>query len=601
MDAPAPKSARPAAAIIPIDLPDADAVYAKLEGGHASAMARFQEALSKGEAEVVDAILYCARFDEQGRVLRENGVRAYQLLPVNGPAKYREAMGETQRQLGLLTRRQRRAASREADRPKTRRPSFREGWPFLSSSDLGSTYQQDPNQFTEYTPYYNGPFSKQQYFDYFAGHARAYQEYTHSPVGKRIVDILVQYALGRGFKVRSKKPANDKKWRKFNRKNRITHKTRKYWAREYLIYGENFIDKMRWVSIDPSTIIDIICEGYDEHIDDVLYYQQMFQTATQTYAGLRVPGVPGSKDSKIGKYIVRQIPADQVIHIKTNVVSVEKRGRSVLYSVLGWIKRLTDTFNAQILGEQLRASFVWDDEVKGGETEVAAHAAKYQYIPVAPSIFVHNESVKRTPLAPMANISQGQSNIIQELLALIATAVGLPKDHLNVFAGGGSNRATAIVGAEPFTKVIEDLQEDLSDLLHQVLAAFCAQAGIDYDEDEWEVIFPSVQKDALNDRLKAIATCESMGWFSKERAANMAAAEMEADNYDAETELSKIADETSARLAAGLPGASTPPPAGRYGPAASGPGGSPDEPDRADKNPIHGKGKKDIVRQHKNL
>jgi hypothetical protein len=300
---------------------------------------------------------------------------------------------------------------------------------------------------------------------------------------------------------------------------------------------------------------------------------------------------------------VRQIPADQIIHIKGNVVSVEKRGRSILYSVFGWIKRITDTFNAQVLGEQLRASFVWDDTIDGGQGDVDAHAAKYNYIPVAPSIFVHNNTVERKALAPMAQRHRGP-----EQRRAGAPRLRRHSDRPRERTSSTSSRPAAATVRPPSSaaspsrrssKTCRRTCQRPAPPDHRVLLR--AGRASTTTPTSGEVIFPSVQKDALNDRLKAIATCESMGWFNHERAATMAASEMEADSYDAETELSKIADETSARLAAGLPGAGAPPPAGRYGPAASGPGGSPDEPDRADKNPIHGKGKKDIVRQHKNL
>jgi hypothetical protein len=336
---------------------------------------------------------------------------------------------------------------------------------------------------------------------------------------------------------------------------------RKYWMREYLIYGENFIDKLRYTSIDPSTIIDIICEGYDEHIDDVLYYQQMFQTATQMYAGIKVPE-SRSRDSTTGKYIVRQIPADQIIHIKATWSASRSAGApSSTRSWAGSSASPTPSTRRSWASSCAPPSSGTTPST-AARTPWTAHAAKYNYIPVAPSIFVHNKTVERKPLAPMASVTAGQSNVVQELIAYVATAIGLAKDQLNVFASGGGNRATAIVGSEPFTKVIEDLQEDGSDLLHQIIESFCEQAGFDYDPDEWEVIFPSVQKDALNDRLKAIATCESMGWFNHERAATMAASEMEADSYVYDDEMKKDADDRQKRLAAGIPGFGATPPAG---------------------------------------
>lgn len=602
----APKpSAEPAALTLPVTVPTSEDVYKDLENPKTTAFAEVMKKVDEGKIVIDDAVLFCGRFDQNGMLLREakSKSKPYRLVRLRTSKEYSEAIRESARRWAALPQRieesGRKRRAKEALRAKLRGRKVREDL-FQSSSDLGSLFAPDPNQFTEFTPYFNGPFAKQQYFDYFKGHARAFQQWNHNPVARRIITLLVQYALGRGFKVIAKNDKISDKWDEFNTENRITYKMRKYWMTETLIYGEDFIDVLRWISVDPSTIYDIICEGYGEFIDKVLYYQQMFQTATQTYAGQDVKGVPGARDSKVGHFIIRQIPYDQIIHIKQNVTSGEKRGRSVLYSVLGWLKRLTDTLEARALGEQLRASFVWDDCIDGTVEDVAAHGAKYNYIPVAPSIFVHNKAVERKPLAPMAGITgNGTTDVVNEILCLIATGMGIPKDHFNVLVSS-SSRATAIVGSEPFTKVIEDLQEDCNDLLHQIIQRFCDQNGFDYKEEDWKIIFPSVVKDSTQDRLENIGYCESIGWFSKKRAATMAAAEMEQDDYDYDDEMQEIQKEGDAAQVSGSVGWKPPPlpPPGRTSKQVPGGMGTPG--DQGD-NPLHGDGKKKIVAQHRNL
>jgi hypothetical protein len=579
--------------MVPFDVPDFDEVYKELENPKESAIAGVMKAVESGKAVIDDAKLFCGRFSQDGRLLRESkrGAPAYKILHTTSHKDYREAISRSRKRFDDLPAKISEAIRRRTAMQKVKK-ALREN--FVSNSDLGSNQSYDPNQYTEFTPYFSGPFYKQQYMDYFKGHARAFQEWTHNPIAKRIVDLLVQYALGRGFRVKCKNEKLEGKWEAFQQTNKIYFKIRKFWTREYLIYGENFIDVLRWVSVDPSTIWDIICEGYDEYIDDVLYYQQMFQTATQIYAGQAVKGVSGSKDSKIGHYIIRQIPYDQIIHIKTNVTSGEKRGRSVYYSILGWLKRLVDLYNAQVLGEQLRASFVWDDTIQGDSQDVAAHAAKYSYIPVAPSIFVHNEAITRKPLAPMAGITGGSGgNIGSEILALIATSQGFPKDHFNVVSDSGS-RATAIVGSEPFTKVIEDLQEDISDLMDRIIECFCKQNKADYNPEEWKKIFPSVTKDTITDVLKNIALRESMGWISSRQAATLAAAECDDDEFDYD-DMKKEQAGDIVQTDPAFVHKPKQPPAGRFGQQP--------QPEGADdtENPLHGSGKADIKKQHKNL
>jgi len=585
--------AAPAAKTIPFQIPDLEEVYREMENPGDLPLTKVMKAVESGQAVIDDAILFCGRFDRSGFLFRESAgrQRPYRLLRTNGHKEYVSAMRESRGEFESLPKKIEAARRKREATKKLRKTLSREN--FVSNSDLGSIGGLDPNQFTEYTPLFSGPFYKQQYFDYFTGHARAFQHWTHNPVAKRIVDILVQYALGRGFKIKCKDKKKQELWNAFDKANRIQFKIRKFWGREYLIYGENFIDNIRWVSIDPSTIWDIICEGYDEYIDKVLYYHQMYQTATQMYAGMSVKGVPGSKDSKIGHYIVRQIPYDQIIHIKTNVTSGEKRGRSVFYAILGWLKRLTDLYNAQVLGEQLRASFVWDDTIQGDDADVSAHAAKYAYIPVAPSIFVHNEAITRKPLAPMAGVTGGAGGDIgDQILSLIATAVGIPKDHFNASSAGGS-RATAIVGSEPFTKVIEDLQEDFSDLLDQIIERFCRNSKIAYVPEEWKKIFPSVTKDTLTEVLKNIAMRESMGWISKRQAATLAAAECDDDEFDYDEMVKEKAKDTATENGANIH-TPKPMPDGRLGF-----GSKPQDEDTS--SPLHGKEKSEIKKQHKHL
>lgn len=513
-----------------------------------------RESIQSGKSKVTDAVLFCGRFDRDGRMVREcaKGAKPYKLLRCKSDAEFREAVAQERRVREFFT----------------------------SSSDAGSTFQPDPNQYTEFTPYFSGPFNKQQYYDYFIAHARAFEQSTHG-IGKRIVDILRQYAIGRGVSVKCQDDKKDQAWGEYAETCDLMHKLRAYWTREYLVYGENFIDLKRMVSVDPSTILDIVCDGDGEYIDDVLYYQQMFQTATQMWSGINVPGVAGSADTTVGRYIIRQIPYDQIIHVKANVVSVEKRGRSFLFPVLGWIKRLTDTLNAKVLSEQLKNSLVYDDTVDGSPAQVDAHAARFNYIPVAPTLFAHNKTVTRQLLAPREGAS-ASSDIVQELLSFLAAIVGLPRDHLNAIVSGAGSRATAIVASEPFSKVIEDLQEDIDYLLRRIILEFCKDKGFNYDSDEWSVIFPSVTKDSTKDTLGNIALAEAQGWFSKSRAGTMAAAELDQDDYDFDDEQDDIKQEKAEGLAEPV---APPPPAGRFGSD----GGSPAD------------DKQDIIDQHSTL
>ena len=612
---------------IEFDLPDVDQVYKDLQA-QPDRYAEAMRAIESGRAEVIDAVLFCGRFDQSGRLLREAGRRPYKMVQTRGDAEYRSAMKYLKESWAALPRRVREAQVKaewlryKAEGRKGGIRKAREDWggggfsgggtggfgaPLFSGSDLGSNQGLDPNQFTEFTPWFSGPFYKNLPYAYFPGMASAREASTHNPIAKRIVQILPQYAFGRNFEITCSDKEINEKFKVFLRESKLKSKMRKYWGREYLTDGELTIDKARMISIDASTIMDVVCEGWDEFIDKPLYLQQMFETASQTYSGIDVPGVPKAKDSKPGKFIVRQIPADQVIRIKTNCTSQDKRGRPVLFDILGWLKRLKDTYSAQVLGEQFESSFVFDDTVDGSAAQVAAHAQKYTYIPVAPSIFVHNKAVERKAIQQTAKGGGSKSDISQEILAFLATSQGFPKDFFNVMASGSGSRATAIVGSEPFTKVIEDLQQDFEDLTDEIIEAWCDANGEVYNEEDWKVEFPPVSKDSNKDHIDNIGSAKELGAFNPRRASTMIATALGADDYDYDKEQAVgRADSTKYPPSDVMPGWT--PPAGTLGtPPAPGakPGDVPPpkvKPDVAPKkpNPIHG-GAAAIKKQHKTL
>jgi len=611
---PAAEARRPAAEVVEFALPDVDQLYADFAKAP-DVYAEAARAIESGKAEVADAVLFCGRFDQGGRLLREskNSEKPYRLIQTRGDKEYRAALAHREAAVKALSGRILEARVKAELRRYNDEgltcgiKKAREGWggggggfgtPYFSNADLGSNSGLDPNQFTEFTPWFSGPFYKNIPYAYFPGMAAAREAVNHNPIANRIAVILPQYAFGRNFEISCMDKATSAKFKKFLKASKLKHKMRKFWGREYITDGELTLDKRRVVSIDASTIMDVVCEGFDEFLDQPLYLQQMYQTAQQIYSGIAVPGVPKSKDSKPGKWVVRQIPADQVIRIRGNCTSQEKRGRPFIFSILGWLKRLKDVYQAQVLAEQFAASFVFDDEIDGSAADVAAHGAKYVYIPVAPSIFVHNKAVKRQAIQPTGGGRSGSGlTISQEILALLATAMGFPKDFFNVMSQGSGSRATAIVGSEPFTKVIEDLQQDFEDILDAVIESWCQDNSIVYDEEQWKIEFPPVSKDSNKDFLGNVGTAQELGAFNKRRASLMIANALGADDYDYDAEQAQgKADALLYPPSDTMPGWT--PPAGRFG---TGPTPGQDEPEPQD-DPIHsGAAKRAIKKQHKNL
>jgi hypothetical protein len=554
------------------------------------------------KVEVEEAFVFEAHFDERGRMLRNRealGVvnggwpKPYLIRHVRGTEAYRRRMSEAKSIHDGQPEKSRLSREARALRYKIAKRLSREGFGDDFISGFGPNLMMDPNQYTEFVPTMGGPFFKQLYlYDYLKQHAYAFEAWNHNPLAKRIIQLLGQYSLGRRFTVRVKDKRKERAWDEAEHLHKITKKISEFWTNEANIYGEIFVDTDTFQSVDPSTIWDVITDP--DNIDDAYYAYQSYPTAYQQFTGYTVPGEPGSAKVPAQKFILRQIPMSKLLHMKFNCVSNEKRGRSVLFPILGWMKRVKDLYNAQVIRQWLLASFIWDVTIKGNQADVDAYAAAYSGIPMPGSLHVHNENVTRAPMAAVENSGGGgntSASVADNILSFIATAVGIPKEFFNIANRGGGSRAAALTSAEPFTKVIEDLQSKWEGFIKELFARVMEQAGLEYEPGDVEILFPSVTKDTTTETIKNLQACETQGWIAKRTAAEMAAKELNITEYDFEEEQGKIKqDEIDGfNLVGSVPAV----PGGRFG----------DEPGGGDDglSDIHGDGKVDLQDDLKNL
>lgn len=492
-------------------------------------------------AEIQHAYLFEAKINGAGRMQKEVEGRKV-------PYKISRVFGTEAFQQALTRGDNAQAAMKEAF--LTKAGKLKEDW---SGDGWGGAYNgpYDPNQYTEFAPITGGYFYAQQYlYDMLKGMAYSFEAWNHNPLAKRIIDGMAQYTLGRRFDWHLNPKSKDfnkkqKAWEKFATDINLRQRLSKYWIREKLIFGELFLNQKNWQSLHPATIWEIVTEPTD--ITNVYYYFRSFPTQYQMYSGYKVAGAAGSKDVPSMRYVVEQIPYTQLIHLKGNCTSFEKRGRPKLFPVLGWLKRVKDLYQAQITRAQMQSDYAWDVAVDGSSQDVASFQNSNSCIPRGTgNTFVHNKAVTRTPM-PMATSggSRGDTTV-DNVLAFIATSCGFPKDFFNVISTGGGSRATALVGAEPFTKVIEDEQADWEFLLREkMFPEVMRMAGLQADEDDIEFVFPSVTKDTTSEAISNIQIGKAEGLISNETAGQMYAQEMSITTYDYNDQQQAIKNEQS--------------------------------------------------------
>src|SRR6266576_132735 len=436
----------------------------------------------------------------------------------------------------------------------------------------------------DFTPLMAGPYNKQLYwFDYLDAHSKAFQAWGHNPIAKRIVKVIAQFVLGKGVKLtvvralrrgeeqqlkqqtpnagnmvslaqriskgQVQQPADwksecqttlDRHWMK----NTLHIRSKKI-LRSLIIFGEQFIRyfdapwglKIR--QIDPSTVWEVVTDPDDS--EQEFYIHQQYPTRYQWFVDLPTPTI---------KFIIRQVPALHYFHMKINTVEGEVRGRSELFAILGWLKRLKEYASDRVIRNKMANLFVLDVAVEGDAAAVAQVQQQLSGPPTPGSFFIHNKAAEMKGVSAEVGASDTQGDW-EMLLTIIAMGAGISKEYLGMGAGSGG-KAQALVGTEPDIKTFEDYQELMEEFFLQdaqrVFERAKERKEIPSDLSVTvEATYPSLAEENRSEKLKDMAFMESMSWASHRRIASAAAKEMQMTSYDYDQEQIAIAEEDATK------------------------------------------------------
>lgn len=482
----------------------------------------------------------------------------------------------------------------EKDLKRFREDAFTQDSPNLGSSvgsfganfDGGQSFGVGGRE-TDFIPLMSGPYNKQLYwFDYLDMHSKAFEAWTHNPVAKRIVKVICQFVLGKGVKLtvmsavkkgeeefykqqqmsaknlnamaqrvknaaqgkQENKPSDwtmraqtvlDRHWKK----NKMHIRSKKM-LRGLVVFGEQFIRyfdapwglKVR--QIDPSTVWEVVTDPDDCEAE--FYIHQQYPTRYQWYVDLPIPTI---------KFIIRQVPSAHYYHMMINTTEGEVRGRSELFAILGWLKRLKEYASDRVIRNKMANLFVLDVAVEGGAAEVQALQNQFSVPPTPGSFFIHNKAAELNGVRAEVGASDTQGDW-EMLLTIIAMGAGLSQQYLGMSAGGG--KAEALVGTEPDIKTFEDYQELMEDYFiedaERVFERAKERGELPKDLTvSVEATFPALAEENRSEKLKDYAFGESMSWWSHRRTASAAAKEMQMTSYDYDKEQEAIAQEDATR------------------------------------------------------
>ena len=315
----------------------------------------------------------------------------------------------------------------------------------------------------EYIPIMGGPESKQLYmYQYLDMHRKSFEAYNHNPIAHQLCELQTAFVLGRGIDHSCTNQDVEAVWKEFVDRTDFYNDleniaTDFWWAGETMLeFYDNVPSKglTDYRMIDPSTVWDVITDPED--IQKIYYYHQQYSTPYQMYTTGKIPTM---------QYILRDIPANNVLHVKLNASKYEKRGRTDLFSILGWLKRLKDLMNARVVKGQLEAAFVWDVTVNSGEADVSKTSLNLPDPYKAGSTFVHNKNLTLAPVTSSIKGSEAAPDIAA-LLNIIAVGFGIPKDFIGEASKGA--KAGALTATEPGVKRFERRQRLIENFCYRV-------------------------------------------------------------------------------------------------------------------------------------
>jgi hypothetical protein len=440
---------------------------------------------------------------------------------------------------------------------------------FQSNWDGGTSFELAGRE-PDFTPLIAGPYNKQLYwFDYLDMHSKAFEAWTHNPIAKRICKVITQFVLGKGVKVtvmRAEKPTKNVQqdpktgqtvpvMQDFRKKcqslldqhwvKNTMHIRSKQILRDLIIFGEQFpryFDApwgLKVRQIDPSTVWEVITDPDD--CENEFYLHQQYPTRYQWYVDLPVPTI---------KFIIRQVPSLLYYHMKINSTAGEVRGRSELFAILGWLKRLKEFASDRVIRNKMGNLFVLDVAVEGDASAVEQAKQQFAGPPTPGSFFIHNKAAELKGVASEIGASEMQGDW-ELLLTVISMGAGLSQEYLGMGSKGG--KAQALVGTEPDIKTFEDYQELMEQFFLQdsqrVFTRHKERGEIPRDvEISVEITYPALAEENRSEKLKDLAFGESMSWWSHRRVASASAKEMQMTSYDYDEEQQQIAEEDAQKM-----------------------------------------------------
>jgi len=400
---------------------------------------------------------------------------------------------------------------------------------------------------SEFLPGVPGPYTRQLYLpDYWKMVAKSFEAFNHNPIAHGGVLIKTAFTIGQGVRFTTK----DNELSDFMTNWIIEENYNSRLSDAYDMLQQNgelirepWRVKRGWLSfnnIDPPTIWEIITNP--RNINQIYGYWMQYQTQYQ----IKTEHAKGKGSEQTAEYVIENIPPERILRLRINCHENEKRGRSDLFSCLGWLKWIKDHYWHKVIRSVAESAFVYDHLVEGSSADVRRVAASYTQFPKPASIFFHNNSQTRT-LMGYNGAAATRAETGDELLNLICIGFGIPKEYFGI--GETGSRAQAVVATDPFGKQIIRRRQKLEHLIRKEFSLVIKEAvngGLIPSTcltSDFEISWDELAPESTQEKITTLSTLERDGVISHRRYAELAAQEVNITAYSYEEEQKEIQEE----------------------------------------------------------
>lgn len=301
--------------------------------------------------------------------------------------------------------------------------------------------------------------------------------WTSNPIGRRIIEVQVEWVVGEGVQIDAPNPATAKYlWKYWQHPVNRWELKLPARVRELLLFGEQFWPAfenqysglLKLGALDPSRVKEVVTDPDNAELP--------IGIVTKSHLGgdeRRIQTIiRGDETEMLSPAAARErdrFTDGELFLFQINKLSSQTRGTSDLFALADWLEGYEELLFSILQQERVRSQYIWDLTIEGATQEEIEERLRTIQPPKPLSIRAHNEKETWSLVGPDAGAASTNSEHARLFRNHALGGAGLPEHW---YGGGGDvNRATAAEMSGPTEKAMTAKQRTVRYIVEETLAA----------------------------------------------------------------------------------------------------------------------------------